>query len=273
MQGMLSAQLLRHVRCCAAQSLEYYSQWQGSRPDTPQQHPQQQQQQRHGALDLTAGLECNAADAAAVQELLRISSDELPECLTHGQRNQELRQQLQQQQDKQQQDTGQQLPQADPPPAAAAAAETAFAAGSFGRPVSSTASASLKGGSGLRPGSDAAGIPLMLSKYYSAVSSFSGLLGGAGDAGRLCSSSFSSEGNLVAGTAAAAGGGAVVPCPIVFPGSRRTSKTLAVAVPGAGGAAGGNAAGWLGFVGLPVLPEGELLCGAAACFVGLPEVS
>jgi hypothetical protein len=47
-----------------------------------------------------------------------------------------------------------------------------------------------------------------------------------------------------------------VPCPIVFPGSRRTSKTLAVAVPGVGGA-GGNAAGWLGFVGLPVLPEGE----------------
>lgn len=60
--------------------------------------------------------------------------------------------------------------------------------------------------------------------------------------------------------------GPLVPCPIVFPGSRRTSKTLAVAAPDSG--VGGNTAGWLGFVGLPALPEGKAAFGNALPLTG-----
>jgi hypothetical protein len=236
------------------QSLAYYAQWQGSAPDT-QQHQQQQPRQHHTALDLTAGLECNAADAAEVQELLRISGDELPECITHGPQQAAFQQQQQQQAEL----PG--LPPAQTPStsaaaqaaAAAAAAGTAsFGAGGIPRPISSSSNLSTRGGLGLRH--ESAGIPPALSKYYSALSSFGG----------LSTLTDSSNGGSIAAAAAGGNGGggsaaaALVPCPIVFSGSRRTSKTLAVAAPGEGAGAGVNPASWLGCVGLPVLPEGEL---------------
>jgi hypothetical protein len=134
--------------------------------------------------------------------------------------------------------------------------------------------ASHRSGHGVRFASDAstasaaaaaAGlVPPSLSKYYSAVSSFGGL---STVTDSSCPSSF--QGTVAAAAAAggvgAAGLGQIVPCPIVFPGSRRTSKTLAVAAPGSG--VGGNAAGWLGFVGLPALPEGKGTQGALQCLL------
>jgi hypothetical protein len=150
------------------------------------------------------------------------------------------------------------------PSTAAAAPAAAEAPGMLSQPGSSTGNISLKSGLGPRVGSEASAssaIPPMLSKYYSAVSSFGGLSSTTDHSetssfgGRLPSRPVSGGTAAAAAGVGQAGACPIVPCPIVFPGSRRTSKTLAAVMPGVGGVAG-NAAGWLGCVGLPVLPEG-----------------
>lgn len=254
--------------CSAAallQSLEYYGQWQGSGADTLQQQEPLLQQQH--CMD-EPGLEYNAADVEQVNQLLRLTSDDLPESITHAVYfDQPAQQQQQPARSGPQEQQQQQLSPTAAAAAAAAAAAPAAAGEAAGltRPAGSSGNISLKSGLGPRVGSaasagsapaGAAAFPPMLSKYYSAVSSFGGL-SSTTDHSRANSSSGLLPSRPASGaSAAAAAGQVVVPCPIVFPGSRRTSKTLAVAVPGAGGVACVSAAGWLGCVGLPVLPEG-----------------
>lgn len=259
-------------RCLLLQSLEYYGQWQGSSSDVSwQDHNLRQKQQQQG-MEMEPGLECNAADAEQVHQLLRLTSDDLPESITHSvhfgnptQQQQQLSAGPQEQQAGSKQHSTEEPAQLSQSAAAVSVAAPAAAE----VPGSSTGNISLKSGLGPRVGSEASAcsvpaggtIPPMLSKYYSAVSSFGGLSSttdhsrNSSFGGRLPSRPVSGGTAAAAAGAGQAGACPIVPCPIVFPCSRRTSKTLAAVMPGVGGVAG-NAAGWLGCVGLPVLPEG-----------------
>jgi hypothetical protein len=265
-------------RCMLLQSLEYYGQWQGSSSDVSwQDHNLRQKQQQQG-MEMEPGLECNAADAEQVHQLLRLTSDDLPESITHSmhfgnptQQQQQLSAGPQEQQAGSKQHSTEEPAQLSQSAAAVSVAAPAAAEvpGMLSQLGSSTGNISLKSGLGPRVGSEASAcsvpaggtIPPMLSKYYSAVSSFGGLSsttdhsGNSSFGGRLPSRPVSGGTAAAAAGAGQAGACPVVPCPIVFPCSRRTSKTLAAVMPGVGGVAG-NAAGWLGCVGLPVLPEG-----------------
>lgn len=242
------------------QSLRYYGEWRGSGSgsDSDGSSITPQQQQAHPSGFEEPGLECNAADAAEVQQLLRITGDELPEFVTHGPPEQQQGQQLQPPETL----IGSVLPDSRPS-STKATHMLGAAAAAAGMPSSSAG-----GGGGSAGGSSVHRIPPVLSMYYSAVSSFGGLSSSSGTDGSSGGSGNGAAGSFGGcGTAGAGAGGAVLPpvlpCPIVFTGSRRTSKTLAVAVPDCAAAAGGGgsgvkAAGWLGYVGLPVLPEGGL---------------